>query len=138
MLKSSWIAGLAAVAAVGTGGAALAHHSFAMFDVTKNLALTGVVYDFQWTNPHSWIELDVPGAGGAVEKWSIELNSPNNLTRQGWNRHMVNPGDKLTIVVNPMRDGSKAGLFYALTLPDGREVRDPRVPAGPLKISATE
>ena len=65
-------------------GSAFAHHSFAMFDRSKETTLVGVVQDFQWTNPHSWIELDVPNENGSIDKWSIELNSPNNSPRQGW------------------------------------------------------
>ncbi|MDE3168661.1 MAG: hypothetical protein KGL75_00850, partial [Acidobacteriota bacterium] len=63
---------------------ALAHHSFAMFDRDKEMVLVGTIHEFEWTNPHSWIELDVPNAAGGVDKWSLECNSPNNLTRQGW------------------------------------------------------
>ena len=75
-------------------------------------------------------------ASGAVDKWSIELNSPNNLTRQGWTRHELKAGDKVVLVINPMKDGSKGGLFYAVTLPDGHEVRDPRVGPGPINVQA--
>jgi phage-related protein len=69
-----------------------AHHSFAMFDQTKIVVLNGTVKQFQWTNPHAWIELDVPGKGGQVTQWSLELNSPNNLSRQGWKRTSLKPG----------------------------------------------
>src|SRR5690606_34301930 len=75
---------LLALAATGLGIAALpatAHHSFAMFDQRKVMTLEGTVAEFQWTNPHSFIEMDVPQAGGSAQRWSIELNSPNNLKR---------------------------------------------------------
>jgi hypothetical protein len=134
-MRRGWIAG-AFAAGVLACGSAQAHHSFAMFDFGKNVALKGTIADFQWTNPHSWIEIDVPTAAGGVDKWSIELNSPNNLTRQGWTRHELKPGDKVVLVINPMKDGSKGGLFYAVTLPDGREVRDPRVGPGPINVQA--
>ena len=108
------------VAAVALAGVpAAAHHSFAMFDQSKTVTLTGTVSAFQWTNPHSFIEIDVP-KGGATEHWSIELNSPNNLTRQGWKRTSVKPGDKVTITLNPLRDGKKGGLFNTIQLPDGK------------------
>ena len=108
-------------------GAASAHHSFAAFDTSKTVELKGVVVEFQWTNPHSWIEIDVPGASGKVERWSVELNSPNNLTRQGWSRHDLKSGDAVTLVINPMRDGRRAGLFKVATLADGRVHKDPSV-----------
>jgi len=98
---------------------AQAHHSFAMFDQTKKVVLKGTVAEFQWTNPHSFIELDVPDAGGKVEHWGIELNSPNNLTRQGWHRTTLKPGDKVTVTINPLRNGMKGGLFNSVVLPDG-------------------
>ena len=98
---------------------AAAHHSFAMFDQSKTVTLTGTVTQFQWTNPHSFIEIDAATKNG-VEHWSIELNSPNNLTRQGWKRTTVKTGDKVTITLNPLRDGKKGGLFNTIVLPDGR------------------
>jgi hypothetical protein len=108
-------------------GTASAHHSFAAFDTSKTIELKGVVVEFQWTNPHSWIEIDVPDAAGKVERWSIELNSPNNLTRQGWSRRDLKSGDAVTLVVNPLRDGKRGGLFKIVTLADGRVHKDPSV-----------
>ena len=99
--------------------AAFAHHSFAMFDRSKETTLVGTVHEFQWTNPHSWIELDVANDSGSVDKWSIELNSPNNLARQGWHSDSVKSGDKISVVIWPLRSGEKGGLFISLTLPDG-------------------
>jgi hypothetical protein len=97
-----------------------AHHSFAMFDRTKETTLVGVVEEFQWTNPHSWIELNVTNQDGTVDKWSIELNSPNNLARQGWHSNSVKPGDKISVIIWPLRSGEKGGLFMSLTLPSGQ------------------
>ena len=104
-------------AALALAVPALAHHSFAMFNQRQIMTLEGTVSEFQWTNPHAFIELDVPGKG----HWSIELNSPNNLKRQGWKSSSVKPGDKVTLVTNPLRDMSehKGGLFIQLTLADG-------------------
>ena len=109
--------GLVALAALAAPAAA--HHSFAMFDQTKTVTLKGTVAEFQWTNPHSWIELDVAG-GAQAGHWSIELNSPNNLTRQGWKRSMLKAGDAVTVTINPLRDGKKGGLFNTVVLPDGK------------------
>lgn len=99
---------------------AAAHHSFAMFDQRKIMTLEGTVTEFQWTNPHAFIEIDVPNPGGAVRHWSIELNSPNNLKRQGWKRDSLHRGDRVTLRMNPLRDGRHGGLFLDVRLSDGR------------------
>lgn len=98
---------------------ALAHHSFAMFDQKKVMTLQGTVTEFQWTNPHAFIEIDVP-TNGKVVHWSIELNSPNNLKRQGWSRASLKTGDKISLRMNPLRDGKKGGLFLDLKKADGK------------------
>jgi hypothetical protein len=91
-----------------------------MFDQRRIVTLEGTVTEFQWTNPHAFIEIDVPGADGRVTHWSIELNSPNNLKRQGWSRTSVRSGDRVTLRMNPLRDGKPGGLFLDLKLPSGR------------------
>ena len=108
--------GLATLVAASS---ASAHHSFAMFDRTKRVTLVGTVKAFQWTNPHSWVQLSVAGAQGEAEEWSIEALSPNVLGRQGWKRNTLNPGDKVSVVINPLRDGSKGGNLVAVTLANG-------------------
>ena len=111
---------LAAVAAAkAVAVPALAHHSFAMFNQRQIMTLEGTVSEFQWTNPHAFIEMDVV-AGGATQHWSIELNSPNNLKRQGWSRTALKRGDRVSLRMNPLRDGSHGGLFLDVRLPDGR------------------
>ena len=111
--KACVIAGLAVLAA---GVPAAAHHSFAMFDQKKIMTVEGTVTTFQWTNPHAFIELDATGG----RHWSIELNSPNNLKRQGWTRTALKRGDKVTVRFNPLRDGKSGGLFLDVKLPDGK------------------
>ena len=103
----------------------LAHHSFAMFDQAKEVTLVGTVKEFQWTNPHAFIHVEV-AQGAEAGVWDIELNSPNNLKRQGWKPTSVKPGDKVTLLANPLRDMSqhKGGLFIAVTLPDGSVLGD--------------
>jgi hypothetical protein len=113
------------VAMVVAASPAFAHHSFAMFDSSKETSLQGTVKEFQWTNPHSFIELTAANQAGGTDLYSIELNSPNNLKRQGWKSTSIKPGDKVTLVFNPLRDGSKGGLFINVTLPDGRVLGDP-------------
>jgi hypothetical protein len=102
----------------------LAHHSFAMFDQSKQVTLVGTVKEFQWTNPHAFIHIEAT-VDGSKDVWDIELNSPNNLKRQGWKSTSLKAGDKVTVVANPLRDLShKGGLFIAVTLPDGSVLGD--------------
>ncbi len=105
---------------------ALSHHSFAMFDQTQRITLKGKVSEFQWTNPHAFIELDVPSNEATAGHWQIELNSPNNLKRQGWKSSSVKAGDQITLVTSPLRDMSdhKGGLFISLTLADGTVLKE--------------
>jgi hypothetical protein len=116
---------------------AIAHHSFAMFDQSKQVTLKGVIREFQWTNPHAFIHIAVVGSGGETV-WQIELNSPNNLKRQGWKATSLKAGDNVTLVLNPLKDGSNGGLFVAATLPDGSVLGDPtRAQGGPINVPET-
>jgi hypothetical protein len=128
---------VAVVLTVSTAFPLLAHHSFAMFDQSKEVTLVGTVKEFQWTNPHSFIHVEV-AAGPHAGTWDIELNSPNNLKRQGWRADSVKSGDKVTLLANPLRDlgDRKGGLFIAVTLPDGTVLGDPtRVEGGkPINV----
>jgi hypothetical protein len=99
---------------------ALAHHSFTMFDATKVITITGTVTDFQWTNPHSYIEIDVPDESGATKHWAIEMGSPSILQQSGWKFSNLKKGDKTTLVINPLKDGRPGGFLNTATLPDGR------------------
>lgn len=98
---------------------AVAHHSFTMFDSAKMVTLTGTIKEFQWTNPHTFTWVEVPNQSGVVETWAIEGMSPNYLGRRGWTRNTLKPGDKVSIVINPLKDGSKGGTFLRCTLADG-------------------
>ena len=100
-------------------GSAPAHHSFAMFDSQKEVVLEGTVREFQWTNPHTWIQLVVTEQGQPVE-YSIEADSPNILSRRGWSKASFAPGDRVRITVNPMKDGSKGGAFKSAVLANGK------------------
>jgi hypothetical protein len=101
-------------------GMAQAHHSFAMFDSSKEIKLDGTIKSFEWTNPHSWIWITVSDGKGGVDVWGAEGMTPNYLSRRGWTRHTVSPGDKVVLTIYPVRDGSKAGQFVRIQLPDGR------------------
>jgi len=99
---------------------AMAHHSFTMFDMTKRITLTGTVTDFEWTNPHSYIEIDAPDEKGVVKHWSIEMGSPSILQQSGWKFSSLKKGDKATLVINPLKSGQAGGFLSKATLPDGR------------------
>ncbi len=117
MQISKTMLALAGVSVVTLAGApALAHHSFAMFDNQKNTTLDGTVKDFQWTNPHSWIQLMVKDASGKEVEWSIEGGSPNGLSRNGWKRTSLKPGDKATVVIHPLKDGTNGGSLVTVTV----------------------
>jgi hypothetical protein len=96
---------------------AFAHHSAAMFDQSKITSIKGVVKQFDWVNPHCviWVNADI---GGKTQLWAVELTSPGNLTRSGWTKRSVKPGDKVVIDVNPLHDGNPGGLFKKVTLTD--------------------
>jgi Family of unknown function (DUF6152) len=133
-MKRHLIALAAGAALVASGGAALAHHSFAMFDADQQATLSGTVKEFQWVNPHAWIYLMVANHDGQLDQWAIELGGPGNLTRQGWSPKTLTPGMDVKLVIHPLRDGTNGGQFIGLTLPDGTQLgnpdRSPRPDAG--------
>ena len=112
----------AVVATVGltaVPGSAAAHHAASMFDRERRVELTGTVREFQWTNPHIWIQIQVANENGEIEEWSVEGGVPNRLYRAGWRPNSFEPGDEVTIRGFPMRDGGRAALFIGAKLPDG-------------------
>ena len=117
-MKSTALA-VAGIAAAMYVIPAVAHHSFAMFDASKTVTLQGVVKEFHWTNPHSWIFLTVTDAAGQSTQWAIELGSPALLVRRGWGPKVIAPGMNVKVAIHPLRDGNNGGQFLAVTLPDG-------------------
>ena len=99
---------------------AAAHHSFAMYDQTKEQTIEGTVKEYQWTNPHAWIFVNVAGSDGKVAEYGIELTSPNLLMRRGWRPSTLKTGDKVTVVLNPLRDGTPGGKIVSVTMSDGK------------------
>ena len=99
-----------------------AHHSFAAFDMAQTMTLAGVVKEFQWRNPHSWIQLMVKDASGNDVEWSIETSSPSSLIRQGWKPKTLKPGDQITITAHPLRDGRPGGSLISVTMADGTKI----------------
>ena len=109
---------------------ALAHHSFAMFDHTHRITVVGTVTKFDWTNPHVYIELVAPDPKGGTGRYTIECASPNVLTRVGWKFNTVKVGDKVSALINPLRNGQPGGMLETLTTPDGQTLSDSNPPGG--------
>jgi len=100
-------------------GYASAHHSNAMFDKSKLRQVTVTIKEFQWTNPHVWIQVYLENDDGEQEEWSIEGGGPNTLFRKGWRPNSFKPGDVVELKFNPMHDGSNAALFVAARFANG-------------------
>ena len=99
-----------------------AHHSFAPYETTLQIKLTGVVTAYKWANPHVYFEIDAPDpASGQTRHWLIEGASTSILNRVGWKFNMLKVGDTVTIIVSPLRNGEPAALLKQITLPDGRK-----------------
>ena len=114
---------LAALAFAAVAGPAVAHHSYAMFDMQKTVVLEASVTRFKWQNPHAFIEADV-AVNGSSEHWAIEMTSPNNLAQEGWKRTSLKQGDRVRIWVHPLRSGARGGSYAGVRLADGSTLGD--------------
>jgi hypothetical protein len=121
-------AALLGAAAALVAFSAAAHHSFAIFDHSQTYTLKGTVREFQWTNPHGYIDLAVSEGPDGIDEFTIELTSINMLRRAGWRSTDVKAGDEVTAIVAPLVSGEKGGLLLELNVPDGRTLVPP-VPA---------
>jgi hypothetical protein len=102
---------------------AFAHHSFSMFDQEKVVTLNGTVKELEWTNPHSWLRIMVEDpATHQPRQWSIELASVGQQARIGWTPTIVKAGDKVSVEINPLKDGTRGGTLLLITLPDGTKL----------------
>lgn len=133
-MKTSWtqaalFAVLLAALAI-TAGTAIAHHGFADYDMTRHETITGKVRAFQWTNPHTWLWLDVPDGKGGIILYAFEGMSPNYLGRRGWTRHSLSPGDQIIVSYFPFKDPAKKGGTLASAKKPNGEVLNNFVPAG--------
>lgn len=112
---------LASAALVAAAAPVFGHHSFAMFDLTRRVTITGVVEEVQWANPHVWVYVNVPSAGGPPVRWGIEYTSVNHLTRVvGMTRNTITVGETIEFQINPYADGTPGGRFQIMKLPNGR------------------
>ena len=120
-------AGYALALIIAAATPTLAHHSFALFDMDKNVSMVGSVVEYRWSNPHVHVVLKVdPGAdvpSALAGTWDLEAaGSTNIMTRQGWTRATLKSGDRITAVVHPMKDGAKGGSLFYVILPDGNRL----------------
>ena len=100
---------------------ALAHHSFSMFDREKTLTLNGTVKQLEWTNPHAWLYVMVDESGKTIE-YPLEMQAIGQAVKNGWKPDSVKPGDKVSVVMHPLRSGSHGGQLLYVTLPDGHKL----------------
>ena len=115
------IAALATAVLLLAATAAQSHHSFAMFDHEKKITVSGVLKEFEWTNPHCWLHVNVTDAAtGRVADWAFEMGSVGQVAAAGWKADTVKPGDRITIDAYPMKDGSRGGQYQGAKLADGR------------------
>ncbi len=111
------------VMALLVASVAFAHHSFAMFNMQQDLELQGVAKSFSWESPHSWLQVMVKDASGQPVEWSIEMGAPNMLYKRGLRAASVKAGDKVTLVVHPLRDGRPGGSLVSVVLADGSKLQ---------------
>jgi hypothetical protein len=118
---------LLVAAMLAVSAPALAHHSFAMFDQNNPVDLEGVVREFKFTNPHTFIVLEVKQADGSIQTWNLEGRSPANLTRAGWSNKSLKAGDEIKGKFWPLRSGAPGGGWDAanVTFRDGRPIGEP-------------
>ena len=102
------------------GGVSQAHHSAAMFDDSQRVTLVGTVREFQWSNPHCYVQLMVTPQKGAPTEWSLEMGAPTYLYARGWRPSTLKAGDKITVTIAPLRKGAAGGLLLEVTTADGR------------------
>lgn len=125
--------GLGLVLVAGASMPADAHHSFAPYEPELQITFTGTVTQFQWTNPHVYIEMDAPDENGEMRHWLIECANPGILNRVGWKWNMIEVGDEISVIVSPLRNGEPAALLKSVRLADGR-IFGNGGPAGPATI----
>ena len=113
---------LVTIVASAIGAPAFAHHSFAMFDAEKTLTMKGTVKEFEWTNPHAWLRVMVQDQAGQSLQWALEMGSPGQMAGRGWKPESARPGDKVTVTLHPLKDGSRGGQLLSATLPGGQQL----------------
>ena len=123
-MKREFTAALVGAAALIATSAAVAHHSTAMFDQENPVELVGVVKEFKFTNPHTFVLLEVKGTDGSATIWTLEGGTPSSLTRDGWTKKSIKPGDEIKMKIAPLRSGAPGGSWSAehTHFPDGKPI----------------
>ena len=111
-----------AVALALAGGSAQAHHSFAMFDMTKEVTVNGTVKQFQWANPHAYIQVVAEDSSGKDVEWSLEMGAPMYLYARGWRPSSLKAGMRISATINPLRNGKPGGVVRDVAGPDGKAI----------------
>ena len=111
------------------GASALAHHSFAVYDHSRTLNVTGTVTKLQWSNPHAYLDIDVKNAGGEVKHYTLEGTSINMLQRIGWHANTIKAGDEVKVIFAPLLSGQPGGVLLEIILPNGDRKELP-IPGG--------
>lgn len=113
------VSSMALGAVLLNGRPALSHHSNVAYEVTKVITITGVVKEWQWVNPHTWLHLIVDDDKGGKVEWAVEGRAPGVLLRAGWTKSSLKPGEKVTVDCSPAKDGSHTGIIARVTKADG-------------------
>ena len=114
--------GIAGIAAVGIAASAAAHHTHAMFDQEVSVEMEGIVAAFDWTNPHSWLHITVESDEAEAQRWSLEMGALGGLARRGLRPSSFQPGDNVSVVLHPLKDGSPGGELLSVTLANGDRI----------------
>ena len=112
---------LAAAALLPGPSAVLAHHGAATFDTVGEITLKGTVTEWVWSNPHSILRIDVKAEDGTVKNWSVATANVADLSKRGWTRRTLNPGDQVTVLIQPAKSGAPVGMIRNVVLADGRK-----------------
>ena len=123
-MRSIWAAAAIVVALSGSIGlqSVSAHHSFALYDMTRSVEVDGSVDKLEWSNPHCWLFIFVAGSDSATVSYGFEMSSVGEMTRRGWKKLLVKPGDKIKVKYHPLRDGRNGGLMMSVTMADGQTI----------------
>ena len=124
-MKRGFTTALLGLTAVGTAliaPAATAHHSFAMFDRTRTVTVSGTVREFQWSNPHAYIQLTTTNAAGRTVEYSLEMGAPMYLYARGWRPRTLRAGMPVSVVINPLRSGAAGGVVLDVSDANGNPI----------------
>ena len=111
---------LTAVCFLAVSAPLLAHHGAAGYDMDKQLSMKGTVTEWLWANPHCFLKFDSTDDAGNVAHWAVEVSNPTDMTKRGWSKHSLNPGDKVTLTVRPAKNGEPVGQLLKVVLPNGQ------------------